>query len=528
MRYRELRQRLEGLSRRRKGYRLAIVAVSGFLMVQSPSWGFRRTEHVALSAVAFRVARAQVGNGNSSGDPGACSLEVDQNLELDLASRFALLVAAADFHRDPYSLPHAPELDTGNATHTTDGIDPLELVDFERVEALLGSLWRYLSATHDNGGHFQESALRNHTFWHASALADAQAGQVGLALLAEAYALHFLEDFLAPGHVQVHRETTSDLAALGEHDRLNREGMNFRISKDMSPRLVAAVAAARKVIFSPSEREFVPEGTWDSALAYLEANDSIFLLGDGSLRRRPLEFAFIAAAASISVQEVLEAVPGCTPHTLAFQSYEWLSDFSGCFGADVQLSALQEPKAANGVGSWQLPPVGQPCPVHRHLWAWPVVVVTPTVEAFWRGDSEQVRGNVDLEVLATTIVLPEFVQEPGSRVPRPSPIGSPSVFYGLSFSLDETTTAIGPTIRFSYPVPRTDLEISLVLGSRYFSRPTREWNFLSGVRADWGMGLVGLTLGLFYDARDVPSRLEHDWVVRSGVTIGIPTSVFSR
>ncbi len=408
------------------------------------------------------------------------------------------------------------------------GLDPLEDVDFERVRFLFQSTWRYLSASHDNAGHFQEPALRNHTYWHAAALAHARAGNSGLALLAEAYAVHFLEDFFAPGHMVVHRETIGDLPALSEHDRVNRKGLPFTVREAALEDLFSSLDVAAEVAFSEAELEFARPEAWATVRSRLGESRSVHLFGDGSLRDQPAQFALVAAAASVSIREVLSSLRGCSVLMSLFSRYVWVDDVSGCPGrAQVAFPALF-PKAGNGIGDWNLSSERAACAFHQHLRTWPVVVVSPAIEAFWQGDEETIRGSLDLEVLVLTFVLPEWVTDSKTNEAVAFPFSSPSLFWGLSLVLDESTTAIGPTWRISYPLTRTDLAFSLVHGARYFTRPEEEWNFMAGLRADWGMGVVALTLGAYYDARDQGGALRHDWCVRAGVSIGIPTSLFMR
>ena len=57
-------------------------------------------------------------------------------------------------------------------------------------------------------------------------------GDLRLALVYSAFAIHFLEDFFAPGHIRAPRSSLHDAAAMNIHDRFNRRGQCFILEKE--------------------------------------------------------------------------------------------------------------------------------------------------------------------------------------------------------------------------------------------------------------------------------------------------------
>ncbi len=87
---------------------------------------------------------------------------------------------------------------------------------------------RYLQATHSNHAHFQENLLMSMRLWHLTAVALAtQESNYHGALLTNAIADHYLQDFFAPGHIVTPRDRLSDLQATAGHDLGNAMGALF-------------------------------------------------------------------------------------------------------------------------------------------------------------------------------------------------------------------------------------------------------------------------------------------------------------
>ncbi|HUQ24150.1 MAG TPA: hypothetical protein VM140_00670 [Burkholderiales bacterium] len=90
----------------------------------------------------------------------------------------------------------------------------------------------FVQATHSNHAHFQHGALLSYRVLHDAALAAAESARETddadlrrkewlRALILNGMADHFLQDFLAPGHVTTKRQALSDVIATAMHDRAN-------------------------------------------------------------------------------------------------------------------------------------------------------------------------------------------------------------------------------------------------------------------------------------------------------------------
>lgn len=111
-------------------------------------------------------------------------------------------------------------------------------IDLEYLRELKTDPYALAQTSYLNNEHFQDQLLRTQWWWHRAALyvALAEDNLFG-ALLLNAYADHFLEDFFAPGHVVTPRRRLHDVAALGIHDNYNDVGARFRVDNwdDLDP-----------------------------------------------------------------------------------------------------------------------------------------------------------------------------------------------------------------------------------------------------------------------------------------------------
>src|SRR6185503_12554553 len=127
-----------------------------------------------------------------------------------------------DYMRDPYSMLHRFDSSEGVPTKVDD-------LNLDYLEGLYRSMDSLFSASHLNFNHFQGRAMHSFWFWHKQAV---NVGRTNLmaALVLEAYAQHYLQDFFAPGHVIAPRdEGTHDLFAVTLHDNYNQQGLGYLV-----------------------------------------------------------------------------------------------------------------------------------------------------------------------------------------------------------------------------------------------------------------------------------------------------------
>jgi hypothetical protein len=159
--------------------------------------GFAGYEHSAISNIALKVAIKISGNP----DKGLAKLNGN--------STFGDITMAVDWFQGPEILTD-PEI--------------LDNTILQRGKPS-GAYWKLLADHYDND-HFQRAALEAYTRFHNQALAHARRDRdLTTALLCEAVALHYLQDFLAGGHIVTPRSGFNDVTSGSIHDTYNRIGV---------------------------------------------------------------------------------------------------------------------------------------------------------------------------------------------------------------------------------------------------------------------------------------------------------------
>ena len=122
-------------------------------------------------------------------------------------------------------------------------------VDNRRSRRLLRAL-----ALHRNEEHFRADAQEMYQLMHGRALEAVRAARAErmhrdetarLALLAEAVALHFLQDAFAPGHLASPRAEYADSLAGALHDKFNRRGLDIGVGDGLCDLTAGLVRALR-------------------------------------------------------------------------------------------------------------------------------------------------------------------------------------------------------------------------------------------------------------------------------------------
>ncbi|HEX8361548.1 MAG TPA: hypothetical protein VF613_15645 [Longimicrobium sp.] len=163
---------------------------------------------------------------------------------------------------------------------------------------------------HDNSEHFAAHALYSYRLWHQRALDEAARGSIGVALIFNAFADHYLEDLQAPGHIFTPRSGLNDVLAGGMHNFYNRRGAFF------FPRDVVALVPYLADPMGPVD-SLMPRWSTviDSAchetvvrdcVSGMEG-DSIEMFGDHHVVRSARQELFITLMIARSVQDVLDA-----------------------------------------------------------------------------------------------------------------------------------------------------------------------------------------------------------------------------
>ena len=100
----------------------------------------------------------------------------------------------------------------------------------EKINTRSSHWWYRFLAVHRNDEHFRGTACLSFNQMHGRAARLLEHGSPELALLAEAVAVHFLQDSMAPGHLATPRDQFGDWQAGAVHDRHNRRGLPATLS----------------------------------------------------------------------------------------------------------------------------------------------------------------------------------------------------------------------------------------------------------------------------------------------------------
>ncbi len=198
-----------------------------------------------------------------------------------------------------------------------------------RAEKKVRHVGNWLVAVHQNTSHFEACAAAKYNGLHRlaielaaeSAQKGADAESLFVAFVAEAVALHFLQDSFAPGHLLTPRSGSTDIIARGMHNTHNRAGARVFIA-DGEP-WAGLEGALQQVLQGGPQRETVQKAANELSIRSEDSASpspckrqtpdettapikSSLYFGDGKLRcrRQALEMVLLSAA---SIREVLLA-----------------------------------------------------------------------------------------------------------------------------------------------------------------------------------------------------------------------------
>jgi hypothetical protein len=101
----------------------------------------------------------------------------------------------------------------------------------EKRNAIQALAANAVQAAHSNHAHFQNELLLSLSTYHTLAMSVARSKEdLGAALLINAIADHYLQDYFAPGHIVTRRSHLTDSVATAMHDYRNDLGANFYVN----------------------------------------------------------------------------------------------------------------------------------------------------------------------------------------------------------------------------------------------------------------------------------------------------------
>ncbi len=449
----------------------------------------------------------------------------------------------------------------------------------ERIRKKQGDFLNFLLAVHRNSSHFEACAAMAYQRFHDLALylaktkrpEDAEHGWID-PLIAEAVALHFLQDSFAPGHLQTPRSASTDLISRGLHNRGNKDGAMAYLRRDRD--LENLLSLLRKNIqkepsdrphwadlstLLPNEAEALPlfpEPTSDAERAGAE----IEFFGDGLLQGRPAVALTLLSA--LSIQEVLRAGRGEKeqPH-LRIDFIPWSAEVQKGTSDDLSKQTLHRPGFDLRRG---------PRPTRE-------AVAEPGLAGFFpREQGEDGRDRFSMRLanfeVAAGLLVGDSDQENGTRVEVTLPFGGPSdddirrrkdgkladcktgeedekgkvsspctfqsagnrialgvvVSWSLQFDRWEHYDAVGFMVRGLYPWRVKNLGWDLALagevGQKWYESPVRSTSrFVWGGRASLGLGIVFADLGFERGSRLLPNgEQQRNTSYLLGVRVQLP------
>jgi hypothetical protein len=520
--------------------RLAVVSAClgclGCLFFSANAHAFDYDEHKYISNVGFRIALA--GSVSSCVPPS----DLEQLISRDAIEQgysFGDIVGMADYthgvdailgrHGESYANQYYKDFDQ------------------KRMAALKNDWLRFLQAAHGNESHFQLGALMTHLNHHDEAILTAADGRAFRAMVLEAYGLHFLEDFHAPGHAATMRGILPDYVAIAVHEKVNDAGMDFMIHDDRDGELARLSTVAAGLDLRPLKYKDVPEGLLLNADDFkelktaLKGSSSQRFRGDSLLERNKIQAAYLAILAARSVLDVLDAAcnDGATLRPHNKNSFVPVCWYFGYYPSGVECAHEPIPDEG-GTLKRATTPFGEykaPENFLRFIFKPGDVLLFSYYNEFSlaRGiEGRAGRAEIAAESLLMSLLPSKFV-DVGPKAPKRmrdlQRFGwlAPSLLYGVSHTTGDNNSN-GFHVRMLLAVPRIDVQASVSYGVRSYDigggRTFTAYPIGYGLEA--GFGFLLLHLGVNEELSRVPITGEFKTrrLVRGGVTVVLAKSVY--
>jgi hypothetical protein len=368
---------------------------------------------------------------------------------------------------------------------------------------------RALHFAHNDTNHYQERALSSFWIWHRIALQEARAtrGDLTLALAYSAFSLHFLEDFLAPGHVRTPRPDLHDAAAMKIHDWFNGLGQIFKVRNldDLRPPFLEP-----------------------RVLRGLEGNPNLFLLGDERLGRpesNVLQAPFIAAVVGRAIADVFEGyLDGACPEGQRYSKIQVRNHFEGdwewrTYDAQADEQKTLSPLACIHYGCYE-----QVLETHSFDFR-PIFVAEAGAQALLSVDTTS-RAQSELSVGAIWLLSPPKGWRTGVIKPPIQLLGGVewNHVFGRAY-------ADGIRARLYFPITALDLQLTasatyLWYGGDFSGDQRLGWD--AGFQFGYGLLFAGINVGRQSVLNEMNDRLTPAWTLTGNVTVMLSPSIISK
>lgn len=397
----------------------------------------------------------------------------------------------------------------------------------------LGTRWARITSNNDT--HFQGAAMRQFYDHHFSATSLAREGELFAAMVVNAVADHYLQDFFAPGHIVTPRENSHDAVALGMHDSANRVGESFLVVADRWPELSKIVIHIRERNSAKLGDAYrwiqVQDPAMSAELAIEHASERLLastpqldLHGDGLLSQYPDQQLLMLAVQARSILDVLDHFSlddkGCLTYPSggqqpinSFETFRWQSNSL----SDESKRAFN-PAAAIPYGQYEL---------NRAPYDY-----VSSILMLGAGGETPLRdiGSSRLDIGVTVVPISLLAKSPWSTAKllnRPDcrfwSLCNSAPAIGVHYLKDDEFDATGAEFRYIKVVPDTNLQLSgYIRTSRYSLARGSEWQESFGLRLDMGFSMFSLyvSLGKGFVAKG-QDALEATTVVTFGAAGGI-------
>ena len=486
------------MKKRMFGLLLAGAAIAG-----RPLFAFDGAEHKHVSAVGFQLALQACEK-----DPD-CRLSPKQSKEIEAFTdphsrlEYGTIVSSVDYRLNPLQI-----LQTAEPQRKLPSV-PSQL-DAHLLSFLTrGGTWFFRAAS-ANDTHFQGELITGIRNWHAYAV-DVAAHDQNLfaALVINSISDHFLQDFVAPGHIVTPRFGLHDAAAMAVHNRYNHLGSTFviddeQVQKELYPLLklfLATKEGARFIEAVPSLKAPVP------------------LWGDSNLfRSLPQELLMILIEAR-SVLDVLYSASSVKPMN-SLTNVTWVPT------SIVQQDGKKRTCLAGGAL-----PYGR----YRHLAPEVGVINGGTILGFSAGTNILRVGSF---TRTRGIYQGDFIvygRYPLEAAKNPTDLNAPAIAHfrdggwslrlGYVYEHAETERAQGPAVRFVYARPLIHMQVSADAAWKTYHLNERSDRKLAyGARFQTGFSVLMLDVGLGRDHSWTLGRLKPALATRFGLYVVYPLS----
>jgi hypothetical protein len=495
------------------------LALAAALLFPRAAQALTYEEHCALSNRALTLALRHA-LAAQPGRPALGALQAERLWALAHGScspanpaTYGDLVALADFSLSPV------EYYSYEPGHTT---LPLLLqyddIPWKSLAAMGNRRLQNLRAAHLNDDHFQERAVLSHIFWHGAAVQAAAVERRLLgALVLNAFADHFLQDFFAPGHVRTPRRRLHDIAALGLHDGHNRRGGTFYLDAGRMDELAPLLA-----LLGPGERRACAELRVRPCLLRLARG--VHMRGDAQACEDSAQELVLTLVTARSIADVLAAFASGRPES-RFDDGVW-----GGYRVDVREERihirggreietryrLATPEAHMAYGRF-----GTDEHAARATAELGVAISMGTRVPVGGGGEPDARLAAEMMVFSLT---------PASEmsIPRRFAVRQFAVAASYTVDLGEHRPVHGVAGRVIVPVVELNSQVSLGGGLRLPPRGPGDgqvaYAWEGRLESGFGLAFIGVTFGREF--HQVSGTLEKRWILGSTLSMGTALSSF--